>query len=79
MTIGGPLQPFMIGIGMVAVEGRLSVIPIRLDIHHPGKPIRFPILRRGRVDVCFGKPVSFTAHTSYIEATATIEDAVKSV
>ena len=47
LTTGGPIQPFLAGTGLLTVEGRLPVIPIRLVIHHPGSPVRLPFLRRG--------------------------------
>ena len=79
LTVGGPMQPFMSGTGLLAVEGRLSVIPLRLDVHSTGSPSRFPFLRRGRVEVGFGEPLTFKPGMSYLEATATIEEAVKAV
>ena len=79
LTMGGPMQPFMSGTGLVAVEGRLSVVPLRLDVHNTGSPARFPLLRRGTVEIGFGKPLTFTPQTSYLEATAAIEEAVRAV
>ena len=59
LTTGGPIQPFLAGTGLLTVEGRLPVIPIRLVIHHPGSPVRLPFLRRGDVEVRFGPPITF--------------------
>ena len=79
LTTGGPIQPFLAGTGLLTVEGRLPVIPIRLVIHHPGSPVRFPFLRRGDIEVRFGPPITFPPGTAYDEATAAIERTVKSL
>ena len=79
LTVGGPIKPFMNGTGLVAVEGRIPVVPLRLHIHKLGSPRRFPIFSRGSIEVRFGAPLSFPPGTDYQDATAAIEDAVKSL
>ena len=79
LTVGGPIKPFMNGTGLVAVEGGIPVVPLRLHIHRLAAPTRFPILRRGRVEVRLGEPLTFSPGTDYQEATSAIEDAVKSL
>lgn len=79
LTVGGPIKPFMNGTGMVAVEGRLSVVPIKLHINRLGAPVRFPVLRRGSVEVRFGEPITFPPGTPYQEATQAIEQAVRAL
>ncbi len=79
LTVGGPIKPFMNGTGLVAVEGGIPVVPLRLHIHRLGTPTRFPVLRRGRVEVRLGEPLTFSPGTDYQEATLAIEDAVKSL
>ncbi len=79
LTVGGPIKPFMNGTGMVAVEGRLPVIPLRLHIHRLGSPVRFPVLRRGSVEVRFGEPMTFPPGTAYQAATDAIEQAVNAL
>ena len=69
----------MNGIGLVAVEGRVPVVPLRLHIHKLGFPTTFPVLRRGSIEVRFGEPLSFLPGTDYQHATSTIENAVKSL
>ena len=76
LTVGGPIKPFMNGTGMVAVEGRLSVVPIKLHIKRLGVPARFPVLKRGSVEIHFGEPMTFFSSTPYQEATSAIEQAV---
>ena len=79
LTVGGPIKPFLNGTGLVAVEGRVPVVPLRLHIHSQGSPARFPVLRQGRVEVRLGEPLSFPPGTQYQDATSAIENAVKSL
>ena len=79
LTVGGPIKPFMNGTGLVAVEGRIPVVPLRLHIHRLGSPTRFPIIRRGIVEVRLGEPMVFPPGTSYQDATSAIESAVKAL
>ena len=79
LTVGGPMKPFMQGAGLVAVEGRVPVVPIRLDVTKFGSPSRLPLLRRGRVEIRFGPPLTFPPGTDYQQATSTIEEAVKAL
>ena len=79
LTVGGPIKPFMNGTGLVAVEGRIPVVPLRLHIHKLGSPRRFPLFKRGSIEVRFGAPLSFPPGTDYQDATAAIENAVKSL
>ena len=79
LTIGGPIKSFMNGTGLVAVEGRLPVVPLRLHINRLGSPTRFPVFKRGSVEIRFGQPLRFSPGTDYQEATSTIEAAVRSL
>ncbi|MBI4338814.1 MAG: YihY family inner membrane protein [Chloroflexi bacterium] len=76
LTVGGPMKPFKSGTGLIGVEGGIPVVPLHLLIHSPGKPEPFPFLRRGHVEIRFGKPIFFQPGASYLEATAAIEGAV---
>ena len=79
LTVGGPILPFMNGAGLVAVEGRLPVVPIKLHINRFGRPAKYPILRRGSVEIRFGEPLVFPPTTAYQDATNAIEEAVRSL
>ena len=79
LTPGGPIQPFLGGTGLLAVEGKLPVVPLRLHIHALGSPLRFPVLPRGDIEIRFGEPLSFSPGTDYQEATNVIELAVKAL
>jgi long-chain acyl-CoA synthetase len=76
-TIGGPLQPFKSGTGFIAVEAGLPIVPIKLVIEKMGRPWKFPILKRGKIEVRFGKPLTFAPNMSYLEATAMLEETLK--
>jgi long-chain acyl-CoA synthetase len=88
LTVGGPMQPFLAGTGLVAVEGATAVVPTKLqirkmswiDAYWPGR--QRPNLNgagtswRGQVDVVFGEPVLFNSDTTPAEATARLEEAL---
>jgi long-chain acyl-CoA synthetase len=79
LTIGGPIKPFKGGTGLIAVESHVPVVPVRLHIHRSGTPRQYPLLRRGDVEISFGKPLEFAPGTSYVEATEAIETAVRTL
>ncbi|MGH2470948.1 MAG: AMP-binding protein [Candidatus Limnocylindria bacterium] len=84
LTIGGPMQPFKSGTGLIAVEGATPVVPMKLKI---GKVSVLDHLDRkweasrsngwrGDVEVVFGDPIYFSSGTPANEATAKLEAAV---
>ncbi len=77
LTVGGPMKSFRGGTGLAAVESGIPVVPINLHIRNIGSPTGFPIFRRGDVEVRFGQPITFARGTSYEEATAILEEAVR--
>jgi long-chain acyl-CoA synthetase len=86
LTIGGPMQPFKSGTGLIAVEGATPVVPMKLKIVKPSILDRKhrPEWRdrngfRGDVEVVFGDPVWFGALTDPAEATRRIEAAVEAL
>ena len=78
-TIGGPMKPFKSGPALVAVEGRVPVVPLRVRINRLGSPRLITFLRRSDVEIRFGQPVEFPPGTDYMEATHAIEEAVRSL
>ncbi len=78
LTLGGPLQPFKAGAGMIAVEGYLPVVPMKLRIKNMSlldrRRWRGPL--RGEVEVVFGKPITFDADMDHAAATTRLEAAV---
>jgi long-chain acyl-CoA synthetase len=84
LTLGGPMQPFKSGTGLIAVEGRTPVVPMKLKIgsvsildHMDRKwePFRSNGWR-GNVEVVFGDPLYFPVGTSPADATAKLQAAV---
>lgn len=78
LTVGGPTRPFKTGIGRLAVETGVQVLPMRIDItrkgFYEGKWLPTP---RAKVVVHIGKPVHIAPGTSYQEATGQLERAVR--
>ena len=86
LTVGGPMQPFLAGTGLVAVEGATAVVPIKLRIdrmswldafwpgsrndHHNGAS------PRGAVEIVYGEPIWFSSDTTPTEATSRLEEAL---
>ena len=84
LTIGGPMQPFKSGTGLIAVEGATPVVPMKLKItkvsaldhlDRKWEPARSNGWR-GDVEVVFGDPLYFPAGTNITEATAKLQAAV---
>jgi long-chain acyl-CoA synthetase len=76
LTVGGPMQPFKSGTGLIAVEGGTPVVPMKLRIGTMSVLDRFKWPLRGSVEVVFGDPITFQAGTDMNEATQRIEAAV---
>lgn len=76
VTVGGPIQPFKQGIGMIAQQARVPVVPVRLRIQTMGFPWQVPILRRGAIEVVFGEPMTFSAASSQTEIAQAVSAAV---
>jgi len=78
LTVIGPMQSFKSGTGLLAVETGAPVLPMRIDVVRPGfyegKWLPHP---RARVRVNIGAPITFAPGTSYSEATAKLEEAVR--
>ena len=76
LTVGGPMKPFKPGIGLIAIQARVPVIPLRLGVNRFGFPSYVPLLRRGSLDVHIGEPMVFDERVSSQEAADAIERAV---
>jgi len=87
LTVGGPMQPFLAGTGLVAVEGATAVVPTKLrilkmswlDAYWPGGERNgngTGAAPRGEVEIVFGEPMWFASDTTPAEATARIEEAL---
>ncbi len=76
LTVGGPMQPFKSGTGLIAVEGATPVVPMKLRIKKMSIIDRKGWPLRGDVEVIFGDPIMFASDTDPGEATRRIEAAV---
>jgi long-chain acyl-CoA synthetase len=90
LPVGGPLQPFKAGTGLVAVEGATPVVPMRLKVNRmsrldlrrgerlngesDGNGVHHPW--RGEVELVFGDPIQFDWGTDHQLATDRLEEAV---
>jgi long-chain acyl-CoA synthetase len=61
LTPDGKLQPFRAGIGLLANNLRLPVVPIRIDGAYEIREAHSTFNRPGRIRVYIGKPVEFPA------------------
>jgi len=81
LTVGGPLQPFKSGTGLVAVEGATPVVPMRLKVTRYSRldseaPAGQPRSWRGEVELVFGDPIHFAWDADHTLATQQLEAAV---
>jgi len=78
LTVGGPLQPFKAGAGLIAVEGATPIVPVKLRIHEMSivDRRRFGGPLRGDVELVIGAPIRFDADTDHAAATTRLEEAV---
>ena len=78
LTVLGPMQPFGKGSSWVAVKTGVAVLPMRIDVVRPGfREGRWWPHPRANVRVSIGPPIRFAEGTSYTEATAALENAVR--
>ncbi len=78
LTVGGPLQPFKAGAGLIAVEGGTPLVPVKLKINRMSiiDRRRFPSALRGDVELVIGAPIWFDVDTDHATATTRLEAAV---
>ncbi|MCH9010252.1 MAG: 1-acyl-sn-glycerol-3-phosphate acyltransferase, partial [Chloroflexi bacterium] len=79
-TLGQPMLPFKSGVGLLGVECRAPIVPIRI-VSERGPSARFkPLLgNREVVSVYIGKPLELSPDTSYADGADRIEQAVRSL
>jgi long-chain acyl-CoA synthetase len=78
LTVGGPLQPFKPGAGLIAVEGATPIVPVKVRINEMSiiDRRRFPSRIRGDVEFVVGDPIWFDADMDHAAATTRLEAAV---
>jgi 1-acyl-sn-glycerol-3-phosphate acyltransferase len=64
---------------MMAVRLRVPVVPIHISGLYEIYSIHDWWPKRGPISVSIGKPLSFSADTSYVDAARQVEDVVKSL
>jgi long-chain acyl-CoA synthetase len=79
MTPDGKLQPFHAGIGLLANNLNLPVVPIRIDGAYEIREARSRFNRPGRIRVHIGKPVEFPAGSDPQQITRELEQRVAAI
>ena len=78
-TEDGKLRPFRSGVGLLANNLRIPVLPMRIDglfeIKQAGKKFAAP----GKIQVRIGKPIHFAPETDPEEIARTLQRAVESL
>ena len=79
--VGEEMLPFQSGSGLLGVECRTPVVPVRLESGMPRpRKVRVEMLPwREPVTVRIGAAITFAPGTSYAEATSVIEEAVRTL
>jgi long-chain acyl-CoA synthetase len=78
-SITGKIGEFKSGVGLLAVELEVPVVPIYLDGLQNILPKGRTVPRPGRVSVTFGEPVSFDKSASYDDVALHLEQAVRAL
>jgi long-chain acyl-CoA synthetase len=76
MTPDGKLQPFRAGIGLLASNLNLPVVPMRIDGAYEIREARSRFNRPGRIRIHIGKPVEFPAGQDPQQITRDLEQCV---
>lgn len=76
-SLNGEIAPFRSGIGLMALELGVPVVPVRVRGTYESLPKGQFWPRAGRISVSFGAPLRFPPGTSYEEAARGIEAAVR--
>ena len=78
-TTDGEIAPFRAGIGLLAQQLKVPVVPMRIDGLFPLKAEQRHFARRGEIHVIVGEPVHFPEAMSEEEIARTLEERVKSL
>jgi long-chain acyl-CoA synthetase len=76
LTVGGPLQPFKAGAGLIAVESGTPVVPVRIHIRRISRVDARGGSLRGDVELVFGAALRFDSDADPAAATTRLEAAV---
>ena len=78
-TKDGSIQPFRSGIGLLASQVNVPIVPIKLDGLWELKKRRRYFVRPGTVSVTFGEPVQFQSGQTPEEITHDLESRVRAL
>ncbi len=78
-TPDGELQEFKAGIGFMALQLRVPIVPVYLEGTFEVYSVHHPRPRRGSVRVSFGSPVRFSPGLGYGAVSRELEEAVRSL
>jgi long-chain acyl-CoA synthetase len=79
LTPDGKLQPFRAGIGLLASNLRLPVVPMRIDGAYEIREAGRVFNRPGRIRVYIGRPVEFPAGSDPQQIATDLEECVASL
>jgi long-chain acyl-CoA synthetase len=77
LTVGGPMQPFKPGVGLIAIEGATPIVPMKIHIHKMSRLDARGSPWRGDVELVFGEPIRFDSDADPSTATTLLEKAVQ--
>jgi long-chain acyl-CoA synthetase len=78
-TEDGRLCKFRSGVGLLANNLRIPILPIRIDGLFEVKKAGRKFARPGKIQVCIGKPVQFARETDPEEIARVLQKAVESL
>ena len=78
-TADGKLQPFKAGIGLLASELKIPVVPIMLRGLYEVKQRKQRFVKPGTVSITFGDPIEFSSDQTPLDITRDLEHTLKSV
>lgn len=79
LTVGGPMQPFQPGTGLLAALSGRPVVPVKVKVRHHSLADRIGWPLRGDVEVVFGPPLRFALGSDPRVVTRSIEAAVSAL
>jgi long-chain acyl-CoA synthetase len=79
ISLTGQFQPLKRGAGLVAVEMKSPIVPVRIIGTDKVLPLGKAMPHRGLVTVRFGPPLRFAGQETYEDATAKIDQALRSL
>ena len=78
-TTHGEMSPFRAGVGILAQQLKIPIVPMRIDGLFPLKEKRKRFARRGQIKVLVGEPVQFPDEMKEEEIAAELESRVKNL